>query len=983
MNNELIIIGIDKDEKVIAIKAGESITLDASARIILPDEYSISNILREGNNIKINIPEQGNFTLKNFFSFTEQSHTAIFTRVDLNEQLNSSVILLQDTAFNEFDLLKMLNIEIIVEDLAGETRTKFFATSTASIEMASLEGFEKPIISSPNATIEHHEFNLVIKGNLTKSIVTINKFFSYFAEHSPYVPDTGDIVQGITVAREDNYDEIIDETNNKNREITSNQIVDFSSVILLTNILNQQVATSDDVELNKQAMVDAKILSFLIIAEIKQALVYALKSLTPNVINTEKVIVDTEIIKHEVESSKMKPVSISETEEEPSFILSVKDSIDNGDIPNEIAQLKVQGEINQPVAPLENQKIISASTNIIDNINLPNEITPLLNVKINTFSTINITFTLDTNNQIQFIKEEGSDEGIIKVIHLLDGTEDIQRVSLSENNTNLSNMSIADDFSFKNPTLADMLSGLTNLAIAESGAAGITVSMIITAADGVKFIQVFTITFDSIENFVSDSGFNNIVNMTDNLNGKAAVIGFENNQINLELNSTMTSEELKKPLLQEEDIQNFDTDNVTNENPLLDLNSQNKLMNNNMVNNTQQDQGGLNDQQFSFFEVVGNEVVMQYQPNVVQQGSYSMDITSICSGGFLHYNTLSFTISNVAKQPTMLNHIFNVNEGVDAGKVIGIVDNNNKSFTDNVSFKIVSGNINDTFAINEHTGELYVNKAFMVDFETFLSFDLQVAINDQDFSDQSNIMLNVINTNDTFSYTNINMPVNSNLMTNQDNVPQSKVANLLEVNDLMGSQFDDVLEGNNESNSLHGYKGDDTLIGYDGDDILIGEEGMDILLGGNGDDYLDGNSGIDHIDGGAGNDFIILDVVDIVINNCIQGGEGYDILAVVKNCSDQNIDLTSIAHEIIDNIEELNIENHEANEVLISQNALKAITDDNNQLFINGDAVDTVKLTSDFHQVEQTISINDIEYNQFTTGDATLYVNSDVNTVII
>ena len=57
-----------------------------------------------------------------------------------------------------------------------------------------------------------------------------------------------------------------------------------------------------------------------------------------------------------------------------------------------------------------------------------------------------------------------------------------------------------------------------------------------------------------------------------------------------------------------------------------------------------------------------------------------------------------------------------------------------------------------------------------------------------------------------------------------------------DVEDLIGSAHDDILEGAHGPNRLGGYRGDDILDGREGDDWLDGGPGADMLRGGEGDD---------------------------------------------------------------------------------------------------------------------------------------------------
>ena len=65
---------------------------------------------------------------------------------------------------------------------------------------------------------------------------------------------------------------------------------------------------------------------------------------------------------------------------------------------------------------------------------------------------------------------------------------------------------------------------------------------------------------------------------------------------------------------------------------------------------------------------------------------------------------------------------------------------------------------------------------------------------------------------------------------------------------ILGSRFDDLLEGGVLDNRF---------FGFDGDDIVRGGAGNDRLDGGRDDDTLDGQQGSDTLLGGSGNDVLI------------------------------------------------------------------------------------------------------------------------------
>ena len=91
----------------------------------------------------------------------------------------------------------------------------------------------------------------------------------------------------------------------------------------------------------------------------------------------------------------------------------------------------------------------------------------------------------------------------------------------------------------------------------------------------------------------------------------------------------------------------------------------------------------------------------------------------------------------------------------------------------------------------------------------------------------------------------------------------TRLANIVDVENLGGSEYNDVLIGDAGANELSGQGGNDVLEGREGDDSLFGdytwilggsEHGDDKLDGGVGDDWLDGGWGADELRGGPGED---------------------------------------------------------------------------------------------------------------------------------
>ncbi|QNN64638.1 M10 family metallopeptidase C-terminal domain-containing protein [Sphingomonas rhizophila] len=134
--------------------------------------------------------------------------------------------------------------------------------------------------------------------------------------------------------------------------------------------------------------------------------------------------------------------------------------------------------------------------------------------------------------------------------------------------------------------------------------------------------------------------------------------------------------------------------------------------------------------------------------------------------------------------------------------------------------------------------------------------------------------------------------VNLGLQTAQDTVGAGADW-LVDVENLIGSAFDDVLRGDALGNSLDGGSGADRLDGLGGDDLLIGGAGDDLLLAGAGNDQLVGGAGYDRMYGGLGDDtYVVADADDYAYENA---GEGRDRA------------LASLDYQLRDNVEDLTL----------------------------------------------------------------------------
>ena len=101
---------------------------------------------------------------------------------------------------------------------------------------------------------------------------------------------------------------------------------------------------------------------------------------------------------------------------------------------------------------------------------------------------------------------------------------------------------------------------------------------------------------------------------------------------------------------------------------------------------------------------------------------------------------------------------------------------------------------------------------------------------------------------------------------------------IVDVENVLGSGYGDVLGGDAGANRLSGGGGNDRLSGRSGDDVLAGGAGADQLFGNAGKDELRGEDGDDVLEGGAGADRLL-------------GGAGVDTVSYARSDLGVTVDL--------------------------------------------------------------------------------------------
>jgi Ca2+-binding RTX toxin-like protein len=107
---------------------------------------------------------------------------------------------------------------------------------------------------------------------------------------------------------------------------------------------------------------------------------------------------------------------------------------------------------------------------------------------------------------------------------------------------------------------------------------------------------------------------------------------------------------------------------------------------------------------------------------------------------------------------------------------------------------------------------------------------------------------------DEADYSSAGSAVRADLVQSGTNSGEAQGDSYVAVENLRGSNFSDVLAGNDSANSIWGGQGDDQLFGRGGNDLLEGGTGNDTISGGTGNDTIIGGKGLDRVAGDAGAD---------------------------------------------------------------------------------------------------------------------------------
>ncbi|MES0810626.1 DUF5801 repeats-in-toxin domain-containing protein [Roseibium sp. SCPC15] len=129
---------------------------------------------------------------------------------------------------------------------------------------------------------------------------------------------------------------------------------------------------------------------------------------------------------------------------------------------------------------------------------------------------------------------------------------------------------------------------------------------------------------------------------------------------------------------------------------------------------------------------------------------------------------------------------------------------------------------------------------------------------------------------------------------------------LVSIENLVGTDYRDLIVGNDVSNTITGGGGNDRLDGQGGDDDLFGGEGNDRLLGGEGSDLLDGGEGTDAAEYSGDNEGVYVRLDQAWATDLSNKALGWtDLTQGIANETVEHDDLVSIENIIGSNHRDL------------------------------------------------------------------------------
>ncbi|MEM1160172.1 MAG: calcium-binding protein [Pseudomonadota bacterium] len=166
---------------------------------------------------------------------------------------------------------------------------------------------------------------------------------------------------------------------------------------------------------------------------------------------------------------------------------------------------------------------------------------------------------------------------------------------------------------------------------------------------------------------------------------------------------------------------------------------------------------------------------------------------------------------------------------------------------------------------------------------------------------------------------------------------------------VIGTEFDDVIEGDEQDNVISGLGGVDSIFGKGGDDTLVANKGNDFVFGGYGDDLIVWNNGdgSDLFNGGEGDDTVQVNFDTDLVNDDLQNKDVAEFSTTDEGVQFARIELNDQA---VNGLFQLDIRNTETLETNFG--------DGDDAAVIVGDVLDQIAMDLDGGEGIDTLDLS-------------------------
>ncbi len=136
---------------------------------------------------------------------------------------------------------------------------------------------------------------------------------------------------------------------------------------------------------------------------------------------------------------------------------------------------------------------------------------------------------------------------------------------------------------------------------------------------------------------------------------------------------------------------------------------------------------------------------------VNSSGTYSVAVLDEHGCGSADDITVSFISCQTNQKPSIDDQVFNINENISMGSVVGILQASDPDIGQLLSFKILSGNEQSPFSLDTVNGVITVHDGSFLNYEVHPQFTLRIRVRDNGpgfLTDTANITVNVMDLNE-------------------------------------------------------------------------------------------------------------------------------------------------------------------------------------------------------------------------------------------